>query len=505
MPQADQHAASVQSTQAPQPVIQPGPAILAQLPPRTGMDHPQPASPPPPATGTKRAQQQDGGHSNDTRGGGGSSGRGAAGCSAGAACPLEPQLRGEAARADAIVRAAETAFASSALAEREAATLKATKIRQAEMVLGFVKRALVAPRAASTTATLPSGGGASGDGGGGGGKQCNEDTLEGCEILDMADVDYGAAASLLEEASCAADAADADYDDQIQACLTRDGRAYNGPWNFDDWRRTDCHCGWAQLLHPCYCPPAAPLAYLLIPPIADTSTLPQIAIAQVFLGRSCPSQPLTVLLWRCRKIQRSSDVCITCRWGHLYDYCLSSLSPADIEDPPYLGDDAGFGENGDGLPCDAYDDPATCDAPRERLGKPPEQPVSRGSGGERIGRSGGGDSGATRDLMGSQPGPAGISAAGADADGSGGYLPKYRERFFTADDSSCAGGSGMLVSSVLVPRPAVLQAMAGFLSSFCTLILPALRAAAGALGILACGSSSVSAGPQRYNTWPPLA
>lgn len=202
------------------------------------------------------------------------------------------------------------------------------------------------------------------------------------------------------------------------------------------------------------------------------------------------------------------------RWGHLYDYCLSSLSPADIEDPPYLGDDAGFGENSDGLPCDAYDDPATCDAPRERLGKPspsPERPGSRGggdgsgrSGDSDSGHSGGGDSGATRDLMGSQPGPAGISAVGADADGSSGYLPKYRERFFTADDSSCAGGSGMLVSSVLVPRPAVLQAKAGFLSSFCTLILPALRTAAGAQGILACGSSSASAGPQQYNTWHPL-
>jgi hypothetical protein len=32
-------------------------------------------------------------------------------------------------------------------------------------------------------------------------------------------------------------------------------------------------------------------------------------------------------------------------------------------------------------------------------------------------------------------------------DGSGsGYMPHYRERFFTADGSSCAAGSGMLVS-----------------------------------------------------------
>lgn len=199
-------------------------ATPAQLSPRTGDAHPEPASPPPPA---RSNQTQRPGDSN-------------AGASCSAQHPASgQQLPREAARVDALVKAAESAFASSAMAERHAAAIKAAKIRQAEVTLGFVKRRLVAPpEAATATAVVglppepsdpvPDDGGFGGAGG--------DVPLCGEALADDPLACPGEAFQL--------DTCDPQYPmDPALTCTTDDGALLYGPWHLDDWRSDDCHCG----------------------------------------------------------------------------------------------------------------------------------------------------------------------------------------------------------------------------------------------------------------------
>lgn len=207
-------------------------AVPARLPPRTGDNPPEPASPPPPA-GSNQTQRPGGA---DQHGGT---------CSARqhSSTIRDPRSPQEVARVDALVKAAEAAFASSAMAERDAAAVKAAKIRQAEVSLGFVKRTLVSPHAPLPGAVIPlePPDPAPDDGG-----------------LDPSLVGHSCGGAYSENAAFSTDIAvgedhlpsvtcQPDYAfDQLQSCFTDDGVLSYGPWNLDDWRHADCNCGWAN-------------------------------------------------------------------------------------------------------------------------------------------------------------------------------------------------------------------------------------------------------------------
>ena len=206
-------------------------APRAQLFPRTGDVHPEPASPPPPA------------RSNQTQRPGAVKASGS--CGAQHSVNGQQQLPREAACVDALVKAAESAFASSAMAERHAAAIKAAKIRQAEVTLGFVKRRLVAPpEAAAATAVVglppepsdpvPDDGGLGGD------------------LTLVADAGQCGADALADDVlACPGEAVSLDTCepqhpmDPALTCTADDGALLHGPWHADDWRADDCHCGWA--------------------------------------------------------------------------------------------------------------------------------------------------------------------------------------------------------------------------------------------------------------------
>lgn len=147
--------------------------------------------------------------------------------------------------------------------------------------------------------------------------------------------------------------------------------------------------------------------------------------------------------------------CRPCRWGHLHEYCSTEAALAALADMSVEEQLAALRAFSGA--ADAIDQDAASEAPDhgDVNGEADSGQPSTADDGDACGS----DAAAA-----AQAGPddqacssADAAAAGAEqtseashrevvGDGSG-YMPQYRERFFTADGSSCAAGSGMLVSS----------------------------------------------------------
>lgn len=145
---------------------------------------------------------------------------------------------------------------------------------------------------------------------------------------------------------------------------------------------------------------------------------------------------------------------LKCRWGHLHDYCngAADLEALTIEDHLRALEVLAAGK-ADGSAAAGYAnslssgmDAAATDATQPAACAATEGPLTEA------------EAFAVTDAASQRVLEAEIAAAAASGeqhhashrevlgDGSGGgYMPQYRERFFTADGSSCAAGSGMLV------------------------------------------------------------
>ena len=156
--------------------------------------------------------------------------------------------------------------------------------------------------------------------------------------------------------------------------------------------------------------------------------------------------------------------CRPCRWGHLHEYCSTEAALAALADMSVEEQLAALRAFTGA--ADAIDQDAASEAP-DHSDVSGEMELGQRSTAD-DGNTCGGDAAAAAQEAGLED-QAGSSAdavsAGAEqaseashreviSDGSG-YMPQYRERFFTADGSSCAAGSGMLVS--FSPRQCLLH------------------------------------------------